>query len=754
MPADNALFHLSGDGLPADTRVLRYRAREAVSQPYEVSVEFSTTEESFEAEKSLRKSYLLTIIDAMGRQRLFHGVCDEAQFLGVIGDAGSAGANRTRNFFRFVLRPALWGLRYIEDCRIWQQKSVVDIIKDVLESSGIEDSKVDWQTFNDYEPREFCVQYRESRFAFVSRLMEDEGIFYFFRHTADGHKMVIGDDPNAFQPADDAPEVRFAMGEGLGFSGEPIRDFSRTRSLRTSQVRIRDYDFEKPQVKPTAQADSEEMMTLPLYHYPGGFTKEAAGSRRANALLASRRRDSDVCRGSSSAIGMRTGVPFFVEGGEPEWINGGFVCIELLTYGEQSFLDANTNFTCKNVFSGVPVDAPWAPPRVTPKPRIRGIQTAVVTGSAGDDQSIYCDKYARIKVHFHWDRVGQKDQNCSCWLRTQQLVTGGFVFLPRVGWELAIAFFDGDPDRPFCLGRIYNGEHSAALGLPGQKASGTWRTHSSPGGGGQNSFSAGDSGGSQNHGVHAQKDFNVTIGNDKNETIAVDETHNVKVNLSTSVGSNETIKVGANQTINIGSMLSHKIGGDQTIKVGGMESDNAQGNYTEKIGGSRTYSVGGMYLGICNGIESLGKAGFNRKVGAVEVRAAVGAISDNVAAAHTETVGAVKLELVNGVSSEAVGGVKIQQMAAAEIHVIEGNLQHGCNAATTNLVGGLHYQKLDGDYSVKAPMITLLGAVGVFKGGSSVLKLGGAPVVLQGSKLVIKGALVVKLGASLKMGSG
>jgi type VI secretion system secreted protein VgrG len=745
-----AYFHLSGKDLPADADVVRYRAREAVSQPFEVIIEFASKETGFEVEKCLRKSYLLTIVDGLGKERVFHGVCDQAEFIDLIGEH----SGEFRMYYRITLRPALWGLRYIEDCRIWQQKNVKEIIDEVFTASGIDGSKVDWQQFQTYEPREFCVQYRESRFNFVSRLMEDEGLFYFFRHTPDGHKMVIGDDPNAFQPSDDAPEVRFAMSAGLGIQGEPLADFQRTRSLRTSAVLLKDYDFEKPQNAPMADKSAEENVALPFYAYPGGFKKSDAGKRRAAAMLASRRRDSDVVRGSSRAIGMRTGVPFFVEGGEPEWINGDFVCIELLSWGDQSFQSKSENFACKNSFSGVPVDAPWAPPRVTPKPRIRGIQTAVVTGSSGDDQSIYCDKYARVKVHFHWDRVGQKDQNCSCWLRTQQLVTSGFMFLPRVGWELAIGFFEGDPDKPFCLGRIYNGEQTAALGLPGAKASGSFRGHSTPGGGGQNSFNAGDGGGSQNHGVHAQKDMNTTIGNDKNETIAVDEEHNVKVNLNCTVGADETISVGANQTITIGSMYSQKVSGNQTITVGGMEADNAESNYVEKVSGNRSYTVGGMYLGICNGIDMKGTAGITRTVGAVAVRGAVGAISDNVAAAYNESIGAVKLELVKGVSSEAVGGVKMQQMAAAEVHIISGNLQQACNAAITNLVGGLHYQKLDGDYSLKGKMITLLGAVGVFKGGSSDLKLGGGPVTVKGSKIALKGALIVKMGTSLKMGSG
>ena len=248
MADTTAYFQLSGDGLPADVDVVRYRAREAVSQPFEVIIELATGDGGFEVEKCLRKSYLLTVVDALGRERVFHGVCDRAEFIDLIGED----SGKFRMYHRLTLRPALWALRYIEDCRIWQNKSVIDVFMDVLTSSGIEASKIALSTTKAYEPREFCVQYRESRFAFVSRLMEDEGIFYFFRHSPDGHAMVIGDDPSVFAPSDEAPEVVFAMSASLGVGGEPLADFARTRSLRTSNVVLKDYDFKNPQSAPLA----------------------------------------------------------------------------------------------------------------------------------------------------------------------------------------------------------------------------------------------------------------------------------------------------------------------------------------------------------------------------------------------------------------------------------------------------------------------------------------------------------------------
>ena len=752
MPVEKtAFFSLSGDSLPADLWVLRYQAREGVSRLFEIEVEFATEDSAFDITKCMRKSMALSVIDGKGGTRSFHGIVDCAEYLELIG----AEYDKVRMTFRVVLKPAVTALQYRENSRIFQFKSTVEIIKDVFKDAGIEEKSVQWLTNGEYPPREFCVQYRESELAFVSRLMEDEGIFYFFRHTPDGHKMVIADQADAFTIDEDAgaPQVNFAMSAGIGVLGEPLHEFTRTRSLRTSDVALRDFDFEKPNTPPTASAPVDKQYRMPLYVFPGGFKKTSAGKQRAKALLASRRRDADVVRGTSAAALLTTGTPFLVEGAEPEWVNGTFVCIELMSYGEQSQA-GEANFICKNVFTGIPDGAPWAPPRITPKPRIRGIQTAVVTGSDGSAEGIHTDKYGRVKVRFFWDRVGQHDHNSSCWLRVQQLNTGGSMLLPRIGWELAVTFINGDPDQPLALGRIYNGEQMAPASLPGAKASGSLKSMSTPGGGGHNEIKLSDSGGSQGHGIKAQKDLNITIGNDKTETIGVDEEHNIKVNLTTAITGNETIKVGANQTISIGANCGYKITGNQSITVGALETDNAIANYVEKITGNRAYKVGGMQLIICNGIETKGTAGLKRTVAAVELRAAVGSISDNVLGAYSETVGAVKLEVIKGISSEAVGGLKSQTYAAAEVHLTKGNFDCSCDAMTTQLIGGLHYQKIAGNYSVKAKMITLIGAVGAFKGGGGELKLGGGPVVLKGSAIAFTAAgLIMKMGSSLKMGA-
>ena len=461
--------------------------------------------------------------------------------------------------------------------------------------------------------------------------------------------------------------------------------------MRTASLKVRDYDFVKPQVKPEGTQAKADARPLFYFEYPGGFTKTTDATRRATARMRMLRRDADVVHGTSGAIGLRVGVPFMVDGVGEGNLAGKFIVTELTTRGHQTFEDDIGNRVCQNSFAAIPDGMVWAPPLLARKPRIRGVQTVVVTGpGTASSESIHVDNYGRIKVHFFWDRVGQLDENASCWLRVTQAQMGGTMILPRVGWELSVAFLEGDPDRPFAIGRLYNAENTPPDALPGAKASGSIKSMSSPGGAGQNEMKMSDSGGSQGHGMSAQKDLNVTIGNNKTETIAVNEDHSVTVNMSSSIKGNETVIVASNQAVDIGAVLSQNIGGNETIVVGGADTTNADSNLVEKVTGNRDYSIGGMSFTMQNGIEHTVQGNLERDVSAVQLTASVGSISDNIVGGLTQKAGAVKVILAKGSVVETITGSKNQIAAAAEVHLIKGGYQAGCDASVTRLIGGVH----------------------------------------------------------------
>jgi type VI secretion system secreted protein VgrG len=732
-------FLLQGEPIPADALAVRFRAIERISHPYEVVVEFSTADTTFDVASCLRQQHTLHVVDARGNARVFDGVADQVAFIDVVAE---------RLFFRVRLRPALAALTHRKNSRIFQEKNIIAVAQTIFEDAGFGD-KVEFVHTKEYQPREFIVQYRESDFAFVSRLFEEYGLFYWFGHSADGHKMIVGDDASVFAAHDETPPTFFSMTQGVGVGADPLEIFSRKKALRTNHVHLLDYDFEKPQAAPSAEQPGEDAVPAPYYEYPGGFTKSAVGSQLANARMRSLRRDSDVVRGQSKAIGLRCGVPFVVEGSAELDLNGTFVVTDLVTTGKQNTDDGSV--ACENEFRGIPEGAAFAPARTTPRPRIHGVQTAIVTGSSEQEQTIHVDEYGRIKVRFYWDREGQQDHTSSCWIRVSQVGMGGAIILPRVGWEVSVAFVEGDPDRPLVLGRVYNAEKTPPMTLPGAKTSGALKSWSSPGAGGFNEINVGDSGGSQGFNMHAQKDLNITVENDKNETVAVDEEHHVSVNESTSVGANETISVGGNQAVDVGASLTQNVGGSQSIDIGGNDTSNATHNFVEKIDGDRAYSIGGKQITIENGIRYEVGGSASRSVSSLQLNGSIASIKEKVTGDYTHNTGAVTVHLVVGSHGESIVGSKNQTSIAAELHMTKANLEQSCQASVTNMVGGLHYQKLDGDLVIKAPMVTMLGAIGILKGGGSELKLGGGPVVGKGKKIKVEGAMIIKMGGQLKM---
>ncbi len=704
-------------------------------------VELSTADPSFIVADCLRTRLALAVTGIHGEVRIFDGIVDEARFVRI-------GAERRG--FEVRLRPALAALAHREGCRIFQDHSIVEVVQQILDEAGCGE-KVEWRIRKRYEAREFVVQYRETHLAFVSRLLEENGLFYFFRHEAAGHTLIVADDAAAFGPEAGLDPVAFSMAQGA-HGAEPLPVLTRRRALRANGVHLLDYDFERPQVHPSAQLPGQEAWPMPDFEYPAGFTKGSEGLRLADARMRELRADADTVSGESLAPGLMVGVPFTVDGAGEECLNGAFVVTHLTTRGQQTQTGGSGNVATENRFRAIPLGAPFAAPRRAVKPRIRGVETAVVTGLSKQEQALHVDKHGRVKVRFHWDREGQQDHTSSCWVRVCQPMMGGALILPRVGWEVMVAFLDGDPDRPVVMGRVYNAEKVPPLSLPASKASGSLKSMSSPGAGGHNEITMGDSAGSQGMGMHAQKDLNVTVGNDKVESVGADESNSVAVNASGSVKGDDSTTVSGNQTLNVGAVLSQNVGGAQSITVGGNDTSNATSNFAEKVGGDRSYTVGGNQITISNGIRLQASGDMSLTVGALELSGSIGFINDNVLGGLTEHVGAIKVQLAMGNAGEQIGGSKTQTYAAAELHLSKGGLAFTAGGSVTQLIGGLHYQSLAGDFVVQAPVITLLGGVGVFKGGGSELKLGGAAVVAKGSAITVKGALVVKMSSSMKLG--
>lgn len=725
---------LHGDALPGDVQVRSYHAREGISLPYAIDVEIATSDTSFRVEDCLQKRVLLEVDDAQGGTRHYDGVPDQVGFLGYQGE---------QLFFRLRVRPALAALEHREGSRIFQGKSPVDVVKEVLGDAGV-DGDVEWRLRQTYAPRDFLCQYRETELNFVHRILEEEGIFYYFLHSADGHKLIFADDPAAFAPPEGQSPVVLAPRRGAAPGAQPLRAFRRERTLRPTSVALRDYDFEKPDVFPEAALPAPGPLPIRHFEYPGGFSSGPEGSRRARGRISALRGDVDVCRGASRAAGLVCGTPMMVEGVNEPFLNGEFIVLELTSRGRHG------EEACENTFAAIPRGAPFAAPRRAKKPRIRGIQTAVVTGPSTEAQAIHVDKYGRVKVRFLWDRSAKQDDTSSFWIRVSQLGLGGSMILPRVGWEVSVAFLDGDPDRPIVLGRTYDAEHTPPYAQPGAAADGSMKSMSTPGGAGHNEIKMSDSAGKQGMSISSQKDLNSSTGNDKNETVAVNDDHRVGSNYSLTVGSNETTKVGGSQSIDVGDAYQIKVSGAQAVSVGGNDQVHAKADFVEKAGGSRDYSVGGNQITISNGVRQDITGAFTRDVGAVQVNMSLAAIHDKLLSTYDESVGAVTVQLVKGPVIETVGTSKDVTSTAAELHMVP--VLKTSAKGVKQLIGGVHLRKIGGDLVVKAPKIILGGGVGKFNGGGSSIHLNGGPVTVTGSKIAIEAGAIVKMASDLKIG--
>jgi type VI secretion system secreted protein VgrG len=401
------------------------------------------------------------------RARYFSGICSRFSE----GDR----SDKT-TMYRAELVPAFWLLTKTRDQRIFQQKSVPDILRQLF--AGLD---VSYQLQGNYEPRNYCVQYRESDFDFASRLMEEEGIFYFFKHSENGHQLVLGDSPAAHP---DLPGTLTYDPRGNPAAGSPtISSWTKSQNLRSAKVTLGDHNFQLPdeRLEATTLIQQDAIVgqvthhlqvpatsDLELYDYPGGYAQRFDGvdpgggdqpgelekiqpdARRTVALrIGAEAAGALEIEGASTAGSLTSGNAFTL-GGHFD-ANGRYVLTEV--EHSASLPDpGSTHLSYANTFGCIPDSIPYRPPRVTPRPVAAGQETAVVVGPAGEE--IFTDKYSRIKVQFHWDREGKMDERSSCWVRVARPSPNvPPLWVPRIGEEVVIDFEEGDPDRPIVIGR-------------------------------------------------------------------------------------------------------------------------------------------------------------------------------------------------------------------------------------------------------------------------------------------------------------
>src|SRR6266853_2670402 len=507
--------------LKADALLLRsVSGQEAVSQLFRFQLELLSEDDAIAFDGIVGKNVTLHV-QTVDSERAFNGFISRFS-------QGSRDERFTHYYAEMV--PWLWFLTRTADCRIFQRKTVPDIIKKIFADLGFQDFEL--RLYNSYRQREYCVQYRETDFNFVSRLMEEEGICYFFEHDPEAkkHTLVLADDAAAHKPCPGQAKARCDSASAGSRVEDLISEWRIEQEYRPSAWAHTDYNFETPSTNLMVTVKDEGKYEL--YDYPGFYLKKGDGDVHAKTRLQETLAFKSRVSGKSYCRCFTTGSLVEVTDHYRKDMNRKWMLTAVYhqsTIGEAyGSGGSDEGFFYTNTFECIPDSVSFRPSRVTPKPSVQGCQTAVVVGPAGEE--IYTDKYGRVKVQFHWDREGKKNEDSSCWMRVSHPWAGkgwGGIHIPRIGQEVIVDFLEGDPDQPIIIGRVYNAEQMPPFGMPGGAMISGIKSNSTKGGGGFNEMSMNDTKGTELINIHAQFDQQKKVEHDQRLHVLNNRTKNV-----------------------------------------------------------------------------------------------------------------------------------------------------------------------------------------------------------------------------------
>ncbi|QDY70922.1 type VI secretion system Vgr family protein [Qingshengfaniella alkalisoli] len=645
----NRSVRIEGSYKASDLVLKCAEIHEGLSQLGRATVEFLSNDRDLDLGDVLGSDIRVVLDLPKDQKRVFAGTCISVEFLGIYQGYGH---------FTAEVRPWLWMLTRTRDNRIFQQRTVPQIVADVLSDHGFS-ADVSNKLTGHYDVREYCVQYRESDFDFISRLMEEEGIYYYFTTEQNKLKMVLADSPGAHRPVEGDQNILFHFRErDYRRAADHIFEWSASERVTPGKVSLTDYNFEAPKTDLMSQRalpkGSHGHKSYEQYDYPGHFRNTGLGETFARIKMEAQAAAHQRWMGVGNARTIASGATFRLKEHPRVSDETDFLVTDVVHQIQMDadydqledhvddkilgyrldFGDNKDAYRC--VFGVVPKSVQYRAPLKTPWPEIAGLQTATVVGPSGEE--IHTDEYGRIKVQFHWDRKGKRDDKSSCWVRTVMPWSGkgwGMVAVPRIGQEVVINFEEGDPDRPICTGMLYNAQTMPPYGLPGNMTQSGIKTNSSKGGGGFNELMFEDKKDAELVRFQSEKDYEqiiknnakITVGlekkdkgdleqtihrhktetlktgdmtfkvedgqeireiaKDQSETIGGNRTQSIGKNSDVAIGSNSDIEVGSNMELKVGSNLTETIGTNAKLKAGTSITLEAGTKITLKVGASK-----------------------------------------------------------------------------------------------------------------------------------------------------------------------
>jgi type VI secretion system secreted protein VgrG len=454
-----------------------FQGTEAISRLFSFELDLLSENNTISFEAIIGQRVAITVQLSKGSRYLHGIICRFSQAAGQETD-GRLRLSR----YRATLVPWTWLLTRTTDSRIFQNLSVPEIIEKIFNEKKFTDFSMEVQ--EQHDKREYCVQYRETDFNFISRLMEDEGIYYYFTHSQNTHTMVIADTPGKHKKL--PRTVRHYRISSVPVGEDTISTLEKYQEVQAGKYTLNDFNFEIPNTKLIASVDSQQNLgpgEREMYDFPGGYGAKASGEKLARIRMEEEEARVTTLNGSGNCRDFFSGCRFTLTNAYRPDISDKEYLLTAIEHKAAQGWEGETEVDYQNSFTCIPFTVPFRPPLVTVKPFIHGSQTAIVVGKAGDE--IYTDKYGRIKVQFHWDREGKRDENASCWIRVGQIWAGqgwGAVWIPRVGHEVIVSFMEGDPDFPLITGNVYDSANMPPYTLPGEKTKSTIMSHTTPNG--------------------------------------------------------------------------------------------------------------------------------------------------------------------------------------------------------------------------------------------------------------------------------
>ncbi|EAO2991783.1 type VI secretion system tip protein VgrG [Salmonella enterica subsp. enterica serovar 4,[5],12:i:-] len=481
--------------------------------------------------------------------------------------------------YELRMEPWVKLLTHTSDYKAFQNKTVVDILDEVLAEYPY---PVEKRLVESYPVRTWQVQYGETDFDFLQRLMQEWGIYWWFEHSEDSHTLVLADAISAHKACPDSPLVEWHQ-EGLKLDKEFIHTITANESLRTGQWVLDDFDFTKPRsllANTVANPRETGHATYEHYEWPGDYFDKSEGEMLTRIRMEAQRSPGSRVLGGGNIRTLMTGYTFTLENYPTAEVNQEYLLMQTLLFVQDNAQHSgqDQHFTFSTRFELHPTREVFRPQRTVSKPHTKGPQSAIVTGPAG--QEIWTDQYGRVKVQFGWDRYGKMDENSSCWIRVSYPWAGkgfGMIQIPRIGQEVLVDFKNGDPDLPIIVGRTYNQDTMPPWGLPGMASQSGIFSHSLYGGPTNgNMLRFDDKTGAEEVKFHAEKDLNTTVKNNETHTVMVDRTKTIIKNETNSIGEdrnttvtkNDGLSVKLAQTINIGTTYRLDVGDQFTLRCG------------------------------------------------------------------------------------------------------------------------------------------------------------------------------------------